>query len=149
MDTQTIIIAAISSGVVGSLLVFAQFLIQRKDAKADKNNEVLDAIDKLDTKINDLEKSIAVVDQKSDRRNAIVTRVRILRFEDELQEGKKHSKDSWDQVISDCDSYNTYCNGDGTPEHPGHPEFKNGQTEATVKHIRHLYDERIEKGDFR
>ena len=135
--------------MVGSLLVFVQFLIQRKDSRADKNDKVLDAIDRLDGKINDLEKSIAIVDQKSDRRNAVVTRVRILRFEDELQEGKKHSKDSWDQVISDCDSYDLYCHGDGTDEHPGHPDFKNGQTEATVKHIRHLYDERIEKGDFR
>lgn len=141
MDTQTILIAAISSGIVGSILVFVQFLIQRADAKKDKNSEVLTAIGNVDKRIDGLEQKIDDVDMKSDERFAVSTRVRILRFEDEMQEGKRHSKDSWDQVISDCDFYNTYCET--------HPKFKNGQTEATVRHIRHGYDARLEKGDFR
>ena len=143
MEWQTIIVALIGGGAVG----FIQFLIQRHDSRSDKNKEVLMAIEKLDCKIKAMEKTIAEVDQKSDERFAISTRVRILRFEDEMQEGKKHSKDSWDQVISDCDSYELYCYGD--EEHPSHPDFKNGQTEATVRHIRHGYDERLEKGEWR
>lgn len=141
MDVQTILIAVISSGVVGSLLLFVQFLIQRHDSRQDKNSEVLTAIKNLNTKITGLDEKVDQVDSKGDERFAVSTRVRILRFEDEMQEGKRHSKDSWDQTISDCDFYNSYCES--------HPKFKNGQTEATVRHIRHGYDERLEKGDWK
>ena len=137
MDFQTILIALIGGGMVG----FLQFLIQRHDSKSDKNKEVLQAIERLDWKLQALEKTIASVDEKGDERYAISTRIRILRFEDELQEGRLHSKDSWDCVIADCDSYDNYCEKN--------KDFRNGMTEATVRHIRHGYDERLEKGDWR
>lgn len=137
MDFQTILVALIGGGVVG----FLQFLIQRHDAKKDKNKEILVAIEKLDWKMQDIEKSIKKVDEKAESYNAVSTRVRILRFEDELQEGRMHSKDSWDSIIADCDTYDRYCGE--------HDEFRNGMTEATVRHIRHGYDERLEKGDWR
>lgn len=138
MDTLTTIIVAL---IGGGMVSFIQFLITRHDNKHDKNNEILLAIKDLDGKIQQMEKTITSVDQKGDERNAVSTRIRILHFEDELQEGRLHSKDSWDQVISDCDTYDAYCET--------HPRFKNGMTEATVRHIRHGYDERLEKGDWR
>lgn len=71
---------------------------------------------------------------------AITARVRILIFEDELQEGRRHSKDRFDQVLTDIDNYESYCTS--------HPEFKNNQTRATVSHIRKVYSSRLEKHDF-
>lgn len=136
MDLTTIIVALIGGGVVG----FIEFLIKRHDSKVDKNKDVLIAIDKLDWKLQALEKMVTNVDEKGDERYAVSTRIRILRFEDELQEGRRHSKDSWDCIIADCDTYDDYCDS--------HPKFKNGMTEATVRHIRHGYDERLEKGDW-
>ena len=138
MDTLTTIIVAL---IGGGMVSFIQFLITRHDNRHDKNNEILLAIKELDGKIQQMEKTITSVDQKGDERNAVSTRIRILHFEDELQEGRLHSKDSWDQVINDCDTYDKYCET--------HPGFKNGMTEATVRHIRHGYDERLEKGDWR
>ena len=138
MDTLTTIIVAL---IGGGMVSFIQFLITRHDNRHDKNNEILLAIKELDGKIQQMEKTITSVDQKGDERNAVSTRIRILHFEDELQEGRLHSKDSWDQVINDCDIYEKYCET--------HPRFKNGMTEATVRHIRHGYDERLEKGDWR
>ena len=138
MDTLTTIIVAL---IGGGMVSFIQFLITRHDNRHDKNNEILLAIKELDGKIQQMERTITSVDQKGDERNAVSTRIRILHFEDELQEGRLHSKDSWDQVISDCDTYDKYCET--------HPLFKNGMTEATVRHIRHGYDERLEKGDWR
>lgn len=139
MDIQTIVVALIGGGIVS----FVQFLIQRHDAKKDKNKEVLQAIERLDWKLQALEKTITAVDEKGDERYAISTRIRILKFEDELQEGRIHSKDSWDSVLADCDFYNSFC------DDPKHKDFKNGMTEATVRHIKHGYDERLEKGDWR
>lgn len=139
MDTglmQTIVGCIFGGGLIG----LVEFLIRRHDDKVNQYGDILAAIQKLDDKINSLDRKVNEVDAKGDERYTISARVRILRFEDELQEGKRHSKDSWDQVISDADIYNAYCDT--------HPGFKNGQTEATVKHIRDEYEKRLEKHDF-
>ena len=133
---MTIIIALIGGGIVG----FVQFLISRHDSKQDKNSEVLQAIAALDVKIEELDKKIEAVDAKGDERAAVSARVRILRFMDELLEGRRHSKDAYDQCLSDATFYDKYCSRN--------PDFKNNQTEATISYIRKNYDERLEKHDF-
>lgn len=133
---QTILVALISGGLVS----FVEFLIRRNDEKKDKNSEILGAIRELDTKIVILDKKIDSVDQKGDERNAIQSRVRILRFRDEMLEGKNHSHESFQQVMNDIDEYEDYC--------IGNPEFKNNQTAATVEYIKKNYAERLERHDF-
>lgn len=117
----------------GGVLAFIQFLIGRHDQKHDKFKGVYEAIEGLSKQI----KSVA---DKADERNAVNSRVRILRFADEMMEGKKHSKDSWDQVMSDITDYEKYCDA--------HPDFRNGQTAATVEYLKKNYIERLEKHDF-
>lgn len=135
----------------GGLIGFIEFLIKRKDERNDKTKEILEAIDKLDEKfdhkidgvnkrIDSLEEKIDRVEEKGDQRNAINNRVRILRFADEMLEDKKHSKDSWDQVMSETTEYEEYCES--------HPKFKNNQTAATVEYIQKEYAARLEKHDF-
>lgn len=94
----------------------------------------------LSRKIDALEKKLDGLEAKEDRRDAVNKRVRILRFEDELQSDARHSKDSFDQVLSDITDYDQYCTG--------HPEFRNNQTSATVEHIKKVYSERLERRDF-
>ncbi len=129
------IILTVAAAVLGSngLWAFLQFVIHRKDDKEDKDSKVLKAIKELSEKVTALE-------GKVDRNEAVQSRVRILRFADETQEGHRHSKDSFDQVMSDIDSYETYCEQ--------HPDFKNNQTMATVAYIKRIYTERLEKHDF-
>jgi len=117
----------------GSFLAFLQFLITRHDSKHDKFKEIMKAI-------SDLEKKVDLLDAKGEKREAVNKRVRILRFEDELQEDRRHSKDSFDQVMSDITDYNQYCEK--------HPEFRNNQTVATVAHITKVYTERLEHHDW-
>ena len=128
----------------GGIFVFVQFLITRYDKRHDKMDEVTKSIqslsDDMQERFDTLDRKIDTVDAKGDERFAISSRVRILRYEDELQEGRKHSKDSWDQVMSDIDYYESYCET--------HPDFRNNQTVATVEHIQHGYRERLEKRDF-
>lgn len=117
----------------GGMLAFMQFLITRHDNKHDKLKGVYEAIVGLSKQI----KSVA---DKADECNAVNSRVRILRFADEMMEGKRHSKDSWDQVMSDITDYEKYCEA--------HPDFRNGQTAATVEYLKKNYIERLEKHDF-
>ena len=141
MDLFTTLIGVLLGGGV---LAFVQFLIQRNDSKHDKMEEVNKSIRALSEDMKErfdiLDSKIDTVNAKGDERFAVSSRVRILRFEDELQEKRKHSKDSWDQAMSDIDYYENYCQA--------HPKFKNNQTVATVEHIKHGYSERLEKRDW-
>lgn len=143
MDLQTLpTIVSILLG--GGILGFIQFLLKRKYEKEDKHDEVIEAINKLDEKVderfNTLDKKIDEVDKKGDERSAVSSRVRILRFRDEMLEGKSHTHDSFQQVLTDIDDYEQYCET--------HPDFKNNQTLRTIEHIKANYDERLDKNDF-
>lgn len=117
----------------GSFLGFLQFLISRKDSRNDR----FDAIVK---ELAEVKAEIHAIDEKGDMRDALESRVRILHFNDELLEGRKHSKDSFDQAMSDITIYETYCDT--------HPKFKNNQTVMTIANINRNYSERLEKHDF-
>ena len=114
-------------------MALVQFLIQRHDAKSDKFEEIIEKLD-------DLDKKIDKVQAVGDERNAVVSRVRILKFRDEMLEGRRHTHDSFQQVLCDVDSYEKYCKE--------HPEFKNNQTVTTIESIKENYKERLEKHDF-
>lgn len=94
----------------------------------------------LSDKIDALAKKVDLLEAKEDQRDAVNKRVRILRFEDELQREQRHTKDSFDQVMSDITDYNQYCSD--------HPKFRNDQTVQTVEHIRKVYADRLERHDF-
>ena len=137
--------------VGGGILAFIEFLIQRHDRKAGKHDEVLNAIGKLDKKIVSVEDKIDKLENKIDQVEAdgkerdgesatIAARIRILQVADELLENRRHSKDRWDQCLSDITMYEDYCQT--------HPKFKNGQTAATVEFIKRTYAVRLEKHDF-
>lgn len=93
------------------------------------NKELLDKVNALDTKVCALEKS-----------DVIDCRVRILQFADEIRRGVKHSKESFDQVLSDIDTYERYC--------AGHPDFMNNKTVAAKAKILEVYSECIDGNDF-
>ena len=134
MDRDSII--AIFVAVIGSnaLWGFIQFLLQRKDNKEDCSKKIIEMIKKLDEKIDKLDGELS-------ERSAISCRVRILKFMDEILEGWEHSYDSYVQVMQDITNYLNYCRE--------HPEFKNHQTEASIKYIKNDYQERLEKNNFK
>ena len=113
------VISLISAMIGDGFLAFIQFLISRHDKKRDRYNDII-------KELAEIRNEIKKVDEKGDRREAIQSRVRILKFADELREERKHSKDSFDQVLADITEYDKYCKT--------HPEFKNNQTQSTIEH---------------
>ncbi len=97
------------------------------------NGEVLEKVDRL-------EKDITKMKQDADERAAVVCRVRILHFGDETLHGVLHSKDHFDQILTDITEYERYC--------AAHPNFKNNMTVLTSARIQEIYAERLEKNDF-
>lgn len=124
----------------GGMIGFIEFMIRRKDEKEDKNSEVLKKLGEIDKKIDALEAKVDANEEKRLEDGAISARVRILRFIDEIREGRLHTKDSFDQCNSDITTYERYTST--------HPDFKNNQTVASVEYFNRIYAERLEKNDF-
>lgn len=115
-------------GIVASLLSatalwdFIKFIITRKDKKQASNN--------------DLRKAIETLSDKVDRNQAILARTHILRFDDELLNDIKHSKEYFSQQLQDIDTYESYCQL--------HPDFKNSYATAAINHIKSTYSKLLE-----
>lgn len=97
------------------------------------NGEMINRFDTLEKKVNSMENA-------NNERNAINCRIRILQFGDEIRRGTKHSKESFDQILSDIDNYDRYCDT--------HKDFKNNKTVATQAKILKTYSARLDNNDF-
>lgn len=128
-----IILSVLGFLLGGSFLGFIEFMIHRKD----EHNHRFEEIEKS---IKQIGASLDAMDAKADEREAINSRIRILRFGDDIRQGTLHSKDSFDQTLLDVDVYDDYC--------ANHPEFLNNRTATTVEYIKRVYAERLEKNDF-
>lgn len=93
------------------------------------NKELMDKVNTLETKVGALEKS-----------DVIDCRVRILTFADEIRRGVRHSEETFDQVLSDIDTYERYCTE--------HPDFMNNKTVAAKAKILDVYSECMDNNDF-
>lgn len=91
--------------------------------------ELMDKMDTLDKKVNALEKS-----------DAVDCRVRILTFADEIRRGVRHSKETFDQSLSDIDAYERYC--------ADNPDFLNNRTVAAKAKILETYSKCMDDNDF-
>ena len=67
-------------------------------------------------------------------------RSKILRFDDELRIGIKHSYEYFEDVLRTVHEYEDYCDS--------HPKFKNRQAESAINHIQSAYDEAHENNSF-
>lgn len=111
------------------------------------NHDLSEQVDGLATRIGDVEKSIEEVKtaqendrQAVDKNNAITSRVRILRFNEELLRKEKHSKESFDQALSDISDYKHYCDT--------HPDFENERAVMAIQNIERCYQKCSEERDF-
>lgn len=121
--TESVLIAIVSLLSATAVWDFVKFLINRKD----------------DTKaqIVEVKKSINKLGERIDENQAVLARTHILRFDDELLNDVKHSKEYFSQTLQDIDVYEAFC--------MDHPNFKNSFATAAINHIRKTYDELLDK----
>lgn len=67
-------------------------------------------------------------------------RYRILRFYDEICEGKEHSESHWEDVLDDCTFYKQYCHDN--------PKFKNSRCTGAIAYLGTTYHKIKVKGGF-
>lgn len=118
----TVVVAILGSSWVGD------WLKARRERKSGMvtTNQILDAVKSLRADF--------------DEEKAIQARVRIVKFNDEILTDQRHSKESFDQVLSDIDTYDRYCSE--------HPQFVNSKTKLSSENIRRTYQECESKHSF-
>lgn len=104
------------------------------------HQQSIDIRENLNTLISNLDKKIDKLQCSSDQGMAYTWRYRILRFDDEIRHGEKHSKEHFDQIIEDIDKYEDYCKD--------HPEFPNSKAVFAIRNIKNIYQKCIDEGNF-
>lgn len=114
-------------------------------------NEIKKEITGVNSKVDNLEQKVTEVkdnmtsklDEAEARREedkACVARSRVLRFGGEAIRGVQHTKEEFDNILSDIDSYENYCKE--------HPKFENNKTVAITKRIIEMYNDCLTNNSF-
>ena len=114
---------AVTIVTASALWDFVKFIINRADKQRTTNA--------------DLKKAIEELSEVVSRNQATLCRTHILRFDDELLNDVKHSKEYFAQQLQDIDTYEAYCKAN--------PDFKNSYAEAAIEHIRSTYQKLLEE----
>lgn len=104
------------------------------------NRTTIDTVNKLDEKISIVDKNLKNHIYEENQNKALERRRRVLRFNDEILAGIAHTKEHFDEILSDIDEYEKYCKE--------HPEYPNNKAVIAIEHVKKIYQERLEKNDF-
>lgn len=124
---QTLLGGILGGGVFG----FIQFLITRHDTKKGKDNKVIQAIEKINDHLTELDERMAKERADDSRRNIII-------FDDEIRRKLGHSEESFNQVNEDITHYIEYCRS--------HSNYQNSKAVSAIQNIRETYKQ-VKKED--
>lgn len=122
----TIALISLGGAIIGSGGITA--IIQHVLSKKDKNKE---AFEHIDQRFDTVEENVHLIDEKIDYNEAQRARTQILRFNDEIYDGKLHTKEHFTEILDAIDRYNHYCEN--------HPDFKNMRTVHAQERINDVY----------
>ena len=95
---------------------------------------------KTQADIETLQKTLNGHIKEDDDERARNKRYRILRFYDEICEGRKHSESHFEDILDDISDYKKYC--------AEHPNFKNSRGAIAMTEIEATYKKVKSKGGF-
>lgn len=135
-------------GIIAVLSIFIEFVPVKINPISDMlnwigkrtNKGLIERVEDLETKVDEIKTSQDKMEAQVYEREAVNCRVRIVRFSDEIRRNLLHSQESFEQVLSDIDYYEKYCDI--------HPEFQNNKTVVAKKRIIDAYEIRLEQNDF-
>ena len=152
MDETTVgLVSAVTVVILKGLLDLVIDRLRRKDKLTDdkksKDTEILTEIRGIKQDIQIVKREIVEVRgevrevrEEAEEARIVESRVRILRFADEISHNILHTKDHFDQLMGDITKYDKYCRE--------HPNFANGITDSSSELIKENFTERLRKNDF-
>ena len=104
------------------------------------NKEMLDKLDVVSKKVEDLEAADKKQDAEREEQMALEARRRILRTADEMRAKIRHSEEFFDDALADVSFYRNYCRE--------HPDFENSKAVISSKIIEDAYQKCVLENDF-
>lgn len=104
------------------------------------NGDVLARLDELQKEQSETRKALDQHIKTDDESKADEWRAYILRFNDELLQGLRHSEEGFIEALGYIDKYESYCRE--------HPDYPNSRAVHAIANIGRVYDGRLRKHDF-
>lgn len=136
MELLTVLLGVLGQIAVASIAIIPTIISNRKKTQ-DSIKESSDATKKqYDSLKSDFDSHV----NEYEAAKACSQRYRILRFYDEICEGRKHSESHFEDILDDIDAYEAYCEA--------HKEFRNNRGHVAMQYIRDTYGLVKAKGGF-
>lgn len=94
----------------------------------------------LTVRIDALQTSMDEHIAKDAERDAKNCRLRILRFNDEIIQGKYHTREHFNEILDDITLYEHYCES--------HPAYENSKAVLAVENVKRIYKKCTEENSF-
>jgi hypothetical protein len=107
---------------------------------SDLKSEIVQVRDRMDELEKKIDKMKISDDEKNQLKEALAARRRILRFNDELLQKVRHSKEMFDDILTDISDYDRYCRT--------HPDFVNQKAVFAEQNVGKAYKKCMEENDF-
>ena len=104
------------------------------------NKEMMDQVNDLQSEIKGRKTEIDTLKKEEELERVRQARQRILRFNDEILFEKRHSKEHFDEILDDIDTYEEYCRT--------HEEYENNKAVLAIATIREVYKDCLKTHDF-
>ena len=129
-------VTAFAPIVVALITIIPTIIANRKKTQESikQTTEALEKrMDKLQSSYDDHVKDYEAAKASSQR-------YRILRFYDEVCEGRRHSESHFEDILQDIDEYEKYC--------AHHEEYRNNRGHVAMQYIKDLYGKVKANGGF-
>lgn len=130
---ELIISSGLAAVIVGGIFTLIQWKLNRKAAKEDRTDAVLVKLEEINKK---LDNHIAA----NEKENADAARMRILRFADEVRLNVKHTEEHWNDILSQIDAYEDYCEA--------HSNYSNNKAVMAIELLKETYKELLRNKSF-
>ena len=136
MEWLTVLLSVIGNIMVALIAIIPTIISNRKKTE----QSIKDMTETTDKRVDKLQASFDSHCDEYEAAKAASQRYRILRFYDEVCEGRKHSESHFEDILDDIDEYELYCDT--------HPKFKNNRGHVAMRYIRDIYDKVKARGGF-
>lgn len=143
MDNWIRLLTAVAPVLVAVVTIIPTIISNRKKTQSiieETNAELMRQIASAKKEATNVKECFESHVEEFEEAKAKSARYRILRFYDELCEGKRHSESHFEDILDDIDYYEHYCDT--------HPEFHNNRGHAAMEYVKDTYKTIKVKGGF-
>lgn len=135
-----VIVAAVTTAIQGLSKKYKPWSWLARKFGSAMNKDMLDKLDTLSTKVDQLEKRDDKQDAAMAEEHARAARRRILRCSDEIRRKERHSEEYFNDVLNDIKIYKDYCDKN--------PDFENDKAVISIEIIEERYKKCLKEDDF-